>query len=338
MPRKRTNPQDYALPKRVYKGRSAYEWHPASGGAIRLCALDQPIHEVWRAYEEKVKESDKASTVQHLVNSFFQSADFQELATETRKDYRKYAKKVLPVFGKMHVNKVKPEHVRLYMDKRGLSSRIQANREHAFFSRCFRFGYERGLCKSNPCKGVRKFKETGRKRYITDVEYNALYKAADPVIQVAMELAYLCCARQGDILAMRTSQILEDGIFIAQGKTGVEQIKEWSPRLRKAIALSKQLPTKPGVVSTFVVCQPDGSRFTRDGFSSRWRKTRSKVRETTGLPMDFTFHDLKAKGISDLNGTLQEKQMISGHKDIRQTARYDRKIKHVRAVDGDTKK
>ncbi|CAG9297085.1 tyrosine-type recombinase/integrase [Celerinatantimonas diazotrophica] len=333
MPRKRTNPQDYALPKRVYKGRSTYEWKPAAGGTVRLCSLEASIPDIWQAYEQKVKEADEVATVQSLITSFFQSADFQELATETRKDYRKYAKKVLPVFGKMNVNKVKPEHVRLYMDKRGLSSRIQANREHAFFSQCFRFGYERGLCKSNPCKGVRKFKETSRKRYITDVEYNALYKAADPVIQVAMELAYLCCARQGDILAMRTSQILEDGIFIAQGKTGIEQIKEWSPRLRKAIALSKQLPTKPGVVSTFVVCQPDGSRFTRDGFSSRWRKTRSKVREITGLPMDFTFHDLKAKGISDLDGTLQEKQEISGHKDIRQTARYDRKVHKVRAVD-----
>lgn len=49
---------------------------------------------------------------------------------------------------------------------------------------------------------------------------------------------------------------------------------------------------------------------------------------------DFTFRDLKAKEISDLDGTLQEKQMISGHKSIGQTARYDRKISVVPVVGG----
>lgn len=45
--------------------------------------------------------------------------------------------------------------------------------------------------------------------------------------------------------------------------------------------------------------------------------------------MDFPLHDLKAKDISDLDGTLQEEQEISGHKDIRQTAKYDRKVQEV---------
>ncbi|MDC9605562.1 integrase, partial [Xenorhabdus griffiniae] len=47
-----------------------------------------------------------------------------------------------------------------------------------------------------------------------------------------------------------------------------------------------------------------------------------------------TFHDLKAKGISDLEGTLAEKQVISGHKNITQTARYNRKIEVVPVVGG----
>ncbi|MFQ6370991.1 hypothetical protein [Shewanella sp. YIC-542] len=138
------------------------------------------------------------------------------------------------------------------------------------------------------------------------------------------------------IRAMRTSQLMDRGIFIAQSKTGAEQIKLWSPRLRAAIALSKTL-TKPGIASTFVLSQSHGSKWTRDGFNTRWRSDRSKAREATGLPLDFTFHDLKAKGISDIDGTLQEKQAISGHKSAGQTARYDRKTKRVNAVDN-TKK
>lgn len=52
------------------------------------------------------------------------------------------------------------------------------------------------------------------------------------------------------------------------------------------------------------------------------------------LNFDFTFHDLKAKGISDLQGNIYEKQAISGHKNVEQTARYDRKIAVVPVVGG----
>lgn len=50
------------------------------------------------------------------------------------------------------------------------------------------------------------------------------------------------------------------------------------------------------------------------------------------LDFSFTFHDLKAKGISSLEGTLSDKQAISGYKNATQTARYDRKIAIVPAV------
>ncbi|WP_258406978.1 tyrosine-type recombinase/integrase [Shewanella rhizosphaerae] len=332
----RKNKSDYSLPRRVYRGKSAYEWRPKDGGAIRLCNLDASISEVWYCWEKAVNSVNEDSTVAGLISLFFQSADFEALGQETQRDYHKYSKKVLKVFRKVHVDDVEPRHVRLYMDKRGIASRVQANREHAFLSRCFRYGYERGLCKINPCQGVRKFKETSRKRYVTDAEYQALYSYASAVVKVAMELAYLCCARQGDILKMRTSQLLENGIFIAQSKTGTEQIKLWSPRLRAAIELAKSLP-QPGVSSTFVVCKEDGSAWSRDGFISRWARDRNTARKATGLALDFTFHDLKAKGISDIPGTLEEKQAISGHKSVGQTARYDRKVKEVSSVDSTQK-
>ena len=337
MGRKRKNPNDAQLPSRVYRGKSAFEWHPKDGGAIRLCPLDSPLSEVWRQYEEAFKSFSNKNTVTHLVRAFIESADFAGLAAETKKDYAKYSKPLLQVFGKMDVNKVLPQHIRKYMDKRGLKSPTQANREHAFFSRCYRFGYERGLTNGNPCRGVRKFKEKPRKRYITDIEYQAVYRAANNVVKVAMELAYLCCARQQDLLDMRRSQLLDNGIFIAQSKTGVEQIKLWTPRLRKAIELSKTLSPK-GVQSTFVLCKRNGGKCTRSGFNDRWRTAKELAREESGLPLDFTFHDLKAKGISDFEGTLQDKQAASGHKHISQTARYDRKVKEVPVVGSEKEK
>ena len=67
----------------------------------------------------------------------------------------------------------------------------------------------------------------------------------------------------------------------------------------------------------------------RASFDQRWRKAINKAREITQLPLDFTFHDIKAKGISDFEGTAGEKQFASGHKTERQVHTYDRKVRVV---------
>lgn len=126
---------------------------------------------------------------------------------------------------------------------------------------------------------------------------------------------YLCVVRQNDVLALREAQILKVGIFICQNKTQKKQIKSWFEHLRHAIAMSLTLPLKPAIVSTFVLHQPNGNRYKRDGFNSAWRDAKLAAEEKhPDLNFDFTFHDIKAKGVSDLEGTLSEKQSISGHK------------------------
>lgn len=332
---KRKNPADCIYPPRVYRGKSKFEFHPATGGSVQLCPLDSPVSLVWSKYEMALKNIQEKTNLGGLVEQFFESADYANLSNETKKDYKKYSKKILPVFGKMDPDAVKPMHVRKYMDRRGVVAPVQANREKAFLSRVYGWAYERGMVAGNPCKGVRQFKEEERDRYITDEEYNALLSVAPPVVQVAMELAYLCLARQGDVLGLQKSQLLPEGIFIRQGKTSAKQIKAWSDRLLAAIELAKSLPLKDGVSSVYVVHQQNGRRYTRDGFNSRWMQAKEEAqKQHPHLLFDFTFHDLKAKGVSDLEGSLQDKQQISGHKTITQTARYDRKVKIVPVVGG----
>ncbi|EBS2232037.1 integrase [Salmonella enterica subsp. enterica serovar Middlesbrough] len=335
MARTRKNTDDAWMPRRVYRGRAAYEFHPKNGGNIRLCGLTATQAQVWTEYEKLINDRKDENTLTGLVEEFFKSADFADLADDTRKDYRKYSVKILSVFGKMQPDTVKPEHVRKYLDKRGVRSKVQANREKSFMSRVYRWGYERGKVKGNPTKGVKQFKENARERYITDEEYNALYSVSPAIVQVAMELAYLCIARQKDVLAMKKSQFSADGILIKQSKTSVAQIKGWTERLSAAIELAKTLPIKPGMSSVFVLHQRNGAKYTRDGFDSRWAKARDIARTRfPELSFDFTFHDLKAKGTSDLEGDLYQKMAITGHKNIGQTARYDRKVKIVAVVGG----
>ncbi|WP_158785116.1 tyrosine-type recombinase/integrase [Pantoea sp. BAV 3049] len=330
---KRRNPADNALPPRVYRGRKNYEFHPPGGGSILLCSLDSPLPVLWAKYAQvNARKADK-KTMAALVAEFFESSYFTRLAADTQKDYKKNSRRLLPVFGKMDPDNVKPQHIRKYMDKRGATSEVQANREKSFLSGVYRWAYERGKVAGNPCTGVKKFMEIPRDRLITDAEYNAVYAEAREIVKIAMEISYLCLARQSDVLSLREAQLLEEGIFICQNKTKKKQIKAWSDRLRLVIAMSRALPLKPGIVSTFVIHQPNGNRYTRDGFNSAWRDAKLAAEEKfPDLNFDFTFHDIKAKGVSDLEGTLSEKQSISGHKTQSQTATYDRKVQIVPVV------
>ena len=145
----------------------------------------------------------------------------------------------------------------------------------------------------------------------------------DPyTVFIAMEIAYLCAARVSDVLSLKWEQIGSDGIFILQGKTGKKQIKAWSPRLQAAIEKAKQLPT-----SAYVISNQYGNRYMYKGFNEMWVEARNHAGKISGILTDFTFHDLKAKGISDYEGSSRDKQLFSGHKTEGQVLIYDRKVK-----------
>lgn len=158
MGRKRKDPSTAWMPPRVRMGKSAYEFRTSDGRTLRLCDRDKSRSEVWGGYEKLLENKKNEKTFNKLCKDFISSADFKELAAETQKDYLKYSDKVNKAFGDMNPDLVRPEHIRKYMDLRGVKSRTQANREKAFMSRVYRWAYERGLVKANPCKGVRQFK------------------------------------------------------------------------------------------------------------------------------------------------------------------------------------
>lgn len=316
------------LPDRVYPGKSAYEYRPDRTTCVRLCALDAPRRILLKRYAEELSKFEVIEgSFEFLVDLFINSLEFRALAARTQKDYQRYRSTVLKVFGKMQAARIRPEHIRRYMDIRGEQTQVQANREHSFMSKVFSWGYERGRVPVNPCHGVKKFTEAGRDRYITDAEYQAVYSHANPYIQAAMEISYCCATRQGDVLNLTRQQLRDEGIFIKQGKTNKAQIKRWSDRLRAALKLLQRQPTIAH--SGYLFVDDHGQRITGHKLRQWWREARDaaqgamrKEHEDDGILFDFTFHDIKAKSISDYEG---DKQQFSGHKTRSQVLVYDRK-------------
>lgn len=141
-----------------------------------------------------------------------------------------------------------------------------------------------------------------------------------------MEISYLCAAREGDVFDLKIPDLRNDGIFIEQNKTGKKQIKEWTPRLRAAI--DKALAQLVGrSAAGFVIPSPSGGRLNRKTFNTWWNDAKKAAGLKLGKKILGTFHDIKAKAISDYDGSSRDKQLFSGHKTENQVAIYDRKVR-----------
>jgi len=331
-PRKRTKGPEW-LPTRCYMGRVSYEYHPKSGGSVKLGLLTESKEIILAKYYSAVSLSEEPTgAFNQLMREYFAGSNYLKLSTRTKIDYVGYGNRVGLVFGKTNKHRIKPQHIRRYMDQRAKTTIVQANREHSFMSAVFSWAYENGKVKANPCKGVRKFTEPHRERYIEDWEYNAVLAEARikwPLLFAAMEISYLCAARQADVWDAEKPDIRKEGLYIEQGKTGVKQIKEWTPRLRAAIDVALSVQKVSSL--RYLFCDKKGNRPTQKTMAKWYAKARVQAREKYEAETnkewitDFTFHDIKAKSMSDYEG--EDLRHFSGHKTEAQAQSYNRKVK-----------
>ena len=319
------------LPERVYLSHTgAYTYHPKTGGSKVIASKDASRQEVIEAYEALFRHD---GSVSNLWKQYSRSERYIRLKPSTQRDYEGAWRALEPVFGKVDGATLKPVHVRKYMDLR--SSKKRANTERILLMNILAWGLEYNYLESNPVKDVKPFLMKARDRYITDDEYQAFYLQSSPILQLFMEIAYICGARGQDIRTLKISDITDDGLLIIQAKTGKKQVKLWNDRLRgvvdAALALRAKRLEKLAHESMFLIITTKGHAYTADGLKTTWAKARAKFAiETESEKIDWTFHDLKAKGISDFDG---DKQEFSGHKSRLMMERYNRSPDQTRVID-----
>lgn len=332
MPRKRTLKQDNQYPTRVYRGKSSWEWHPKEGGSVSLCPLDSSPGKVWQAYEAAVEARGKRPrhTVGDLAAAYFASRNFLGLRPRTQQDYMDCWGMLKKMFDEVDAHKVKQKHIRAYMDHRAKTSEVRANRERVTLQNIYSHAFEYSVVELNPCRGVRNFKETPRDYYIDDEEYNWYYDESEEAVQLFMELSYLNASRGQDVRLIRMIDLNDIGIYIQQQKTGKKQIKEWTDRLHLAVERAKarraKILGKLKVDSLYLLVTRTGTPYTADGLKTLWAKNKQKIQAKFDSKITFTYHDIKAKGVSDYSG---DKQKFSGHKSFKQMQDYDRRTQVV---------
>lgn len=300
---------------RPYHGRQngKIQW----GKRVRLADLDAPLSEIWKAFEEL--QAPDSGTLGWLLAAYSASPHYLTLSTRTRKDYERHkaalVSRRLPNgsrFGDAQLSAITKRSIRGYLDT--ATAPVQGNRQISYLKSAWNWGEERYDIPANPCLGVKPNKESPRDRYVTHLEYEKALSYAPEWLQIAMGLAYWCRARRAEVLAMTYEDVTEDGLIVNRLKNSMSEITV-SDQVANLVERSKHLSEG----SNHLVRNSNGKRVGVAGFNSAWRRLAVRMGDD-----HFHFHDLKAKGISDMKN-----EQWAGHRTKKALAVYQRRVRKI---------
>ncbi|KAB1444157.1 tyrosine-type recombinase/integrase [Bordetella bronchiseptica] len=318
----RPRKSDKHLPPCVYEKHGAYYY--VKGGKWARLAADLPT-----ALAEYARRFDNPrGGMADLVEKVLTHVS-PKLSPNTIQQYKIAAARIKDAFAEFAPDQVRPKHVAaLKVDMADTPN--MANRVLSFLKTVFAYAVEWQLVDSNPCIGIKRHNEGKRKRYITDAEYAAIYHHANPRMQVIMDLLYLTGQRVGDVLAIKRSDLTEDGIVFEQEKTGAKLLVRWIPELRDAVVRANALNGNV-LAPTLFRTRSHGKGAPSYGTTrDRWRE----AVEAAGV-QDANIHDIRAKSLTDAKRQGKDAQLLAGHASPAMTDRYIR-LRETLIVDGPT--
>jgi integrase len=257
-------------------------------------------------------------TVGQILDRFL-SDYVPTLSPRTQRDYARHVRDLRRHFGHFMADSMKARDFRDFMDVR--RGKIQRNKQLAVLSCAYSEAVGRWyMAERNPCRDVKRHTSRPRDREVTDAEYNT-FRAMVPLrMKLAMDLSVKTGQRQGDILALKWSQVDRDlgRIRFKQTKTGkrvgVRLTDEVLELLERCAGLQPQ--------GEYVIRRRDGNRYTSDGFRAIWQRYQRRWAKLGNER--FTYHDLRARAASKCK-TVEEAMLLLGHQNISMTRRvYDR--------------
>ena len=333
---------------RVYpSGRKVYVVQSRAQGAPRRVTLGthgeltttqarlraaQVIDRIKGGKEPIPPPAQAGATIADLAARYLSAHVAQNCNAHTAGIYRgSLENHILPALGMMPLAVVETAHVAA-LHYRLRSTPRAANRALAVLSKMFSLAAAWGLVAdgTNPCKGVRKYKEKKRERFLSRDEYRRLGQAlaeaeadAEAGIEgavslyaiAALRLLMLTGCRLNEILTLRWDDIDRTaGEFrLRDGKTGARMVP-LTPTAETVLAGIERLPLNPWVI----VGKQPGTHLST--ITADWYRLRSRA----GLD-DVRIHDLRHSYASRALAAGESLSMIGkllGHADIQSTARY----------------
>jgi integrase len=244
------------------------------------------------------EEQEESMITMNELFDRYERDHIPKIAPRSQRDYRRHLDKLRSEFGIFEPSDIKPRDVGRFLcvDK----GKIHKNKQVMVLAHVFSLAIGRWFIDGvtvNPCVNVARNESHPRDRYVADDEYIAVYRHAPLRVQMAMDLALLTGQRQGDILRLKWENVSRDGIFFQSGKTGKRIIIEPSVYLGYVMARAKREINRGP--QEYVIETRDGNPYTSEGFRAKWQRCMRMAMAAKALKQKFTFHDLRAKNISD---------------------------------------
>ena len=305
-----------------------YYYFDMGGTPRKEISLGSDYVEAIRKWAElKGKPLPMAVTVDHVLTHYLLSHEYLKLGEGTKKDYGYAFDKLKEAFGEAPIDQVKPEYIRLYLNKRSLESEHRAGREVSVLGMLYRFALERGWTKFNPVSAIKRKKLPGRRDvYIEDDVLKLVYDQGSVALKDAIDLAYVLGQRPVDILHLTESSITGGMIMTAQTKRGAKVrvpvegvVKEVLDRILARKRLFKVQPLS-------ILIDELGKPMTKSKLRSRFEEARTKAGDAAA---GFQFRDLRAKAATDVReeSDLDAAQSLMGHTSSTMTEHYTRNRK-----------
>ncbi len=131
-------------------------------------------------------------------------------------------KDTLEPWGRRKVAGIKRRDIVVLLDEVRKRAPVTANRLHGSLTRLFNFCAERGIIEDSPATRIRKTKEKGRKRVLTDAEIKAVWPAlspdnkaidAYPTTKLALKVILLTGQRPGEVTNMKWDELEPGGLW-----------------------------------------------------------------------------------------------------------------------------
>ena len=251
-----------------------------------------------------------------LVSAWQGSADFRQLATATRQNYRNIAVHFAEEHGDKPVKLLQPRHVRRMIAAKA-ETPFAANTLLKVIKSLMKFALDDEWIETDPTIGVRKVRVRSEGFHSWTEEEIATYEQRHPVgtrARLAFDLLIYTAQRRSDVVTMGRQHIAAGLLQVKQQKTGK----------RIEIPVHSRLQTSIDAMAsdhlTFLTTAA-GAPFTAAGFGNYF----ADCCEQAGLPSRCRAHGLRKaalRRIADLGGSAHQIKAIGGQESLSEVQNY----------------
>jgi integrase len=307
-------------PKRFTIGTHGSPWTPEMARKEAERILGSVAHGVDPAADRA--RTKEAPTVTEIAERFMEEHVLAKRKPRTGAEYQAIIRRIIiPTLGKKKCRDVNGTDIsRLHHSLR--STPYMANRAIAVLSKMFNKAesWRERPALSNPCRGIEKFKEAKRERFLSPDELGRLGDALNsfdgsPYITAAIRILIFTGARLNEVLTLRWEWIdfSRQEIRLPDSKTGAKTIHLPPPALNVLSTLPR-MEGNPHVICGLV----PGACLVN--LEKPWRK----IRKEAGIA-DVRLHDLRHSFASVAASSGMGLPIIGkmlGHTQAQTTARY----------------